>query len=228
MRKPDDSHRHLIVGRTGSGKTQAAMDAMSYRSFDTKRWIIFDYKGDALIAQSGAREIGLFDPLPELPGLYVVRPLPTDDVKPLLWQIWREGNTGIYVDEGYMIDDGDKKDNPFRAILTQGRSKQIPVILLSQRPVWLSRFAFSEATFIQLFDLTDLRDAQTVTKFVPMLDENYAEKLGRYQSYYYDVERKKLAKLAPARKADKILAQIRDRMPVMEPERPSRRLKKLF
>ena len=44
-----------------------------------------------------------------------------------MWEIWKRGGIGVYVDEGYMVGN----NNPaFRAILTQGRSKEIPAIVL--------------------------------------------------------------------------------------------------
>jgi len=181
---PDDTKRHVIVGSTGSGKTQCGIWHLSLRDYLNMPWVIFDFKGDDLIAEIGAKEISVNSAPPKKPGLYVVRPLPeTDDasVEAFLMKCWAQEDIGLYIDEGYMIPNDSKA---FKAILTQGRSKHIPVIVLSQRPVWLSRFVFSEADFYQVFRLNDKRDRQTVKSFLPF---DVEERLPDYHSYWYDV-----------------------------------------
>jgi DNA helicase HerA-like ATPase len=165
MRLPTDQQRTAIIGSTGSGKTQFACWLLSTRDFTGRPWIIFDYKGDELIDKLGAKEIKITDKPPTKPGLYVVRPLAdteTEAVEKFLWAVHRNGDTGIYIDEGYMIG----KSSAFRALLTQGRSKHIPMIVLSQRPAWISRFVFSEANFFAIFRLTDEDDVKEVKRFI--------------------------------------------------------------
>ena len=191
IRFPNDSNRLVIAGSTGSGKTQAGIWHLSMRSFDRMPWVIFDFKGDELIAEIGAQEITL-GTVPRRAGLYVVRPLPNqgEQVNAYLWQLWSRENVGIFIDEGFMIPSSEALD----AILTQGRSKRIPVITLTQRPVWLSRFVFSEAQFFQIFRLTDERDRKTVLNFVP---NKASEKLEEFHSFYYDVNRDNLVTFGP-------------------------------
>lgn len=197
-RMPNDEQRHLIVGRTGSGKTQKGMWALSHRSYDRMPWLIYDYKGDALIRDVDPIEI---EPgkIPTKPGLYVTRPNPGADdelVERSLWKARGQGDIGLYIDEGYMVG----RDNlGLMAVLTQGRSLRVPVIMLSQRPVWLSRFAFSEADFFSVFHLNDKRDRQTITTFMRDVTPNYS--LPEYHSLYYDVGRDdlRLFKPVPAR-----------------------------
>jgi DNA helicase HerA-like ATPase len=159
LRLPNDTQRIAIVGRTGSGKTYAAAWHLSKRNFDTMPWIIFDFKYDPLLQNLGAIELPL-GTLPDKPGLYIVHPFPDDKegIDNYLWQIWKHENIGVFIDEGYMVGDS----SAFRAILTQGRSKRIPMIILSQRPVWLSRFVFSEADFFQVFQLNILNDRMQI------------------------------------------------------------------
>src|SRR5271170_6704875 len=138
-RLPNDKQRLAIIGRTGSGKTVAALWHLSKRSIDVKPWLVFDFKGDEHInAIEGATHSSLDLKLTaKSKGLYIVHPLPheTKEVESLMWRLWERGNVGVYVDEGYMIDNGNKA---YKAILTQGRSKRIPVITLTQRPVLCS------------------------------------------------------------------------------------------
>lgn len=211
MRLPTDTQRLTIVGRTGSGKTQAAVWHLSLRSWDTKPWIVYDYKMDELInSVEGVRHIDTSE-IPKHPGIYCVHPHPDDieAVQQQLWKIWERENIGIYVDEGYMICTGTMPNPAFRSILTQGRSKHIPVIILSQRPVWLDRFVFSESDFYQVFALNDARDRRTISAFAPA---DFAERLPDYHSFYYDVGADKIIVLKPVPKKQDILDAFAKRM----------------
>lgn len=206
MRLPNDSQRLVIVGRTGSGKTRAGIWHLSNRNFN-KPWLIFDYKRDDLIAQTPAIEIGVYDKLPQKGGLYVVRPNPTDEdndaVESMLLKCWEKGNIGLYFDEGFMVP----AQRPYKAmnmILTQGRSLRVPCITLSQRPVELSRFVFSEADFFQLFDMNDIRDRKTVGAFMP--SEASQRIPQEFCSWYYDVGKNDLVILSPVPSDDEILS----------------------
>lgn len=211
-RLPDNTKRLLILGATGSGKTQAALWHLSKRNFDKMPWVIIDYKHDDGIATLPCEEWDS-PKCPKKAGLYAVRPLPDDDIEPLLWDIWDRENVGLYIDEGYMIGRDNKALN---AILTQGRSKRIPLIMLSQRPSWISRFCYSEADFFQVFRLTDSRDRKTVEAFLPTA----LERLPEYHSVYYDVGRDRLDKWGPCPLSD-------DLQDVFEEKSAMKRLKRI-
>lgn len=200
---PDDTQRITIIGKTGSGKTQGAAWLLSERSYDRKPWIVFNWKYDDLLdGIPGAQEMKLGDRIPKKPGIYLVHPNPADTeaVEALMWRIWEHENVGMFVDEGYMIP---ARSPAFQAILTQGRSKRLPVIMLTQRPAWVTRFAFSEADYIQLYQLTDLRDAKVVREFMPLPIEQPLP--GRYWSWYWDNIRNHKAVLQPVPNRDIIL-----------------------
>jgi hypothetical protein len=207
---PDDSHRLTMYGQTGSGKTVAALWHLSQRSFDSKPWLVYDFKEDEHIARIPRLEQLKVGEVPKHPGLYVTRPVPEhddDSVEESMWGIWKQRDTGVYVDEGYMIG---KRNAAYKALLTQGRSRSIPVITLSQRPVWMTRFAISEADFHQIFFLADESDKDVVQRFVP--HDMGEQRLPRYHSYYYDVGRDDFLGLKPVPKLEETLDVFERRM----------------
>lgn len=213
MRWPDNSQRHAIYGQTGSGKTLVELFALSMRDWDRRPWIIADFKSDPSIARiPHLEEIAVTDKPPKAPGLYVVRPLPheQDDMSVMLWRIWDRGRTGLMVDEAYMLDlgSGPRGNKAFNAILTQGRSKRIPVIAGAQRPSWLSPFFMSEASFHQVMHLQRPEDVKRMEQWVP----GFKNPPLNYHSQYYDVARDQLTHLSPVPPEEEILDVFDQRM----------------
>lgn len=215
---PDDTHRHAIFGMTGTGKTVFGLWCLSQRSYDRIPWIIVDFKRDPVIRRlPQLDEVRIDQSPPKHRGLYVVRPEPADAdeglVTQFLYAIWRReglGNsrdgTGIFIDEGYMIK---PQDRALRAVLTQGRSKRIPVIALSQRPSWISPFILSESEFKTVFFLQHKADIDRVGEWLPRQDQHgefvdpYA--LPQHHSYWYGVPHREFARLAPCPDEDTVI-----------------------
>jgi len=212
IRLPGTRDRLTVIGTTGSGKTQAALWHLSNASFNSRPWIVIDPKREELLSGIEAAEYIPVGEIPKKPGIYIVNPIPSDAplVDKMLIDIWDRENIGIWLDEGLMFGTGDGVD----ACLTQGRSKQIPMIFLMQRPVWVSRFAVSEATFIQYFGLEDERDQRTAKAFARNLPVD--QTLERFHSFYYDVPRKLNYHFKPVPEGQKILDRINQRL---EPQR---------
>lgn len=208
VRLPQPDNRTAIVGSSGSGKTQFAVALLSSRNFDVRPWVIFDFKGDELIEQIGATEVSINKPPPTKPGLYVVRPLPGSDaaVEEYFKLIWMSGWTGIYIDEGYMVPKGSKY---FRACLTQGRSKRIEMIILSQRPRWMDTFVFTEANFFAVFNINFKEDRKHMSAYLGDAD---IDLLPDYHCIWYDVNKQKEAILKPVPEASEIIATFAERL----------------
>lgn len=227
IRLPGPTDRTAIVGRTGSGKTVAALWHLSNSDIDERPWVVLNFKNDKLINRINPAERISFDELPDDPGVYILNITPGEINKLSDWfrRVWEQEDIGILIDEGYMID---ARDDWFNACLTQGRSKSISMIILSQRPVWLSRFVFSEATFFQVFDLTHDKDMDKVREYVR--DDSGAEQLDRplppFHSFYYDVGHKELDVFGPVPDQESVLNIINARLFDLEYEledRPRRR-----
>ncbi len=214
---PDD--RTLIIGRTGSGKTQFGLWLLAQVHDTEDRTIIIDYKREHNIAQIPyAQYMSVDAQLPREPGVYIVQPFPTQDaeVSDLLMRIWDEENIRLYIDEGVMLARNDALDT----ILIQGRSKNIPVIMLTQRPVGISRFAFSESQLFVVFPSHDRRERKIISEFTPLFTNR--EDMGdvllpAYHSYYYNVVTRELHTLKPVPMMDQILAQFAVKLRPPEP-----------
>lgn len=224
-RTPDDSHRVAIIGKTGTGKTAAGIFHLAWRSFDRMPWLAINYKGDAYLSEAVAaargEELGTHEKIPDYPGLYHVRPIPEDgSIDALLLRAWARGNVGFYIDECYDVGQHSK---PLRRVLTQGRALRVPVILCSQRPVWVSKFAITEADFFQVFNLIDVDDRKPICRRTG-LDINYPEMLPDYCSFYADLSKtqRRLAMLGPVPYGPPVLDIFDKRRP--PPRRGTKRL----
>jgi DNA helicase HerA-like ATPase len=215
FRLPRTDEHVAILGCTGSGKTTLASWVLSKSPFDRMPYIAIDYKNDELLAQiRRIKELEIGDPIPEKPGLYVIRPLPSDieAMEAWLWKVWERGHTGLYIDEAYLLPNKEAIKN----ILAQGRSLRIPVIAASQRPVDVPRSIFTEASHIAVFRLNDRRDKKTVGEFTP--DGMLEKRLPDFHSFWYSVKDHSAGDLtpyhvlSPVPTADKIVETINDRL----------------
>lgn len=200
-RLPGPTDRLAVIGRTGSGKTHFSVWSLSHANWVERPWLIFDYKHDGLIKKIPRLEhLKITDKVPKEAGLYAVHPLPldTDATEAMLWRIWAKGNTGVYIDEAHILPD----KGGLQAILTQGRSKNIPAIVVTQRPSWVSRFVFSEADYYSVFHLNDTRDRKTVGSFVPV---DMDRPLDSRNSWWHDVATNRSYRMLPVPAAPTIL-----------------------
>src|SRR5579862_8316594 len=136
FRIPGGDARTTVIGATGSGKTTCAAWLLSKQRLDLRPWVILDFKREPLFDAVGIPpiiETSLSAKPPKKPGLYVICPRPgeEDALEAWLWRVWEAENVGLFVDEASLIPERDA----FRAILQQGRSKRLPVIACTQRPV---------------------------------------------------------------------------------------------
>lgn len=210
MRLPTDTERHAIVGTTGSGKTVFGLWCLSQRNFDRMPFIIVDFKRDEQIAQiPRLEEIDINAKIPKRPGLYVVRPDATDidagNVTDFFYRVWERERTGLFLDEGYMIP---PRDPGLRTVLTQGRSKRIPIISLSQRPAFVSPFLLSESEFKSVFYLEHPRDIERMNEWMPRVAPNL---LPDHESYWYQREGRELLRLRKCPPLDVIMQIFSDR-----------------
>lgn len=203
--------RTTVLGATGSGKSTNGLWQLSYQRFDKRPWIAIDFKREIIFDLVGfppIQQLTLADRIPRKPGLYLVSPRPGQDalLEHFLWRVWAAGNVGLFVDEAALMPDGDA----FPALLQQGRSKRIPIIACSQRPVNVARGLFSEANFFCVYRMVDRRDYKVVEGFVPA---DIGNPLPRYAWHWYDVAENELLAMGPVSQPTVVAARLREVIP---------------
>lgn len=209
FRFPGATDRTTLIGATGSGKTTCAVWLWSHQSF-RKPWVVVDFKRESSFDEIGMPPIQQIDlrTIPKKPGAYILTPQPGQDeaLESWLWRIWEKENVGLVIDEASLMPDG----NAWQAILQQGRSKRISVIACTQRPAWVKRGLFSEASFFCVYRLQDKRDYRVIEGFVPT---DLSLPLPEYHWRWYDVSKNRLLAMAPVPPAESSADRIRSKLP---------------
>ena len=160
-----------VVGRTGSGKTYLISKLIQLRRYvvvfrtkpDNNKFPGFDIVRHASAMQHWRSERLLLEPEYEQQAIEGYR---------MLQNAWRDGGWTIIIDENWYAEQVLGLRDHIIKLLTQGRSKDISVVVGMQRPVDISRFSLSEITHLFCFrcegrDLKfSLRDS-TVDEIVP-------------------------------------------------------------
>lgn len=208
---PGATDRTVIVGLTGSGKTIGAGWLLSQQNFNKRPWVIIDFKNEELWDRVGYPPIRRLK-IGEMPGrlgLYLmsVNPGQEEDLEDWLWKVWRHENIGLLCDEVALIPKG----NAYKAIMRQGRSKRIPVISCTQRPVGVDREVFSESLYKMIFNLEDRRDEKIVEEFTRGYPAGL--NLPPYWSYWYDGKQRRSFILRPVPNPDRVAGDLRASAP---------------
>lgn len=215
FRFPGGDQRTTILGATGSGKSTCGLWMLAHQRLDARPWIIFDFKREQFFDHVGfppIQAIGLDARPPRKPGLYLVSPRPGEDeaVDAFIWRIWEAENVGLYVDEAPLMPDANIYD-AFPACIQQGRSKRIPIIACTQRPVGVARGLFSEANFVCVYDVTDVRDFKVIQGFVPAT--LIADQPPRHHWRWWDRQSRTVLNMAPVPHPATIAAELANRAP---------------
>lgn len=215
FRFPRDGYHTTVIGTTGSGKSTLAAHLLSRSPFHLRPYFIVDYKRETIFQQcKRIIELDVRETLPREPGVYIVRPIPSqiEEVEAWFERLWHHENSGLYIDEGYLTPD----KAWLRNILCTGRSLGITVIASTQRPVDVPRFFFTEATYFSVFHLNDKKDKQRVNEYTV---EGMVDKpLAPFHSYWYDRSQHRaddpnpFAVLSPVPNAEMIIELIDSRL----------------
>lgn len=223
IRLPGLTDRTAIVGKTGSGKTQFSTWLLSTQPFDKQPYIIVDYKRDELLnSVDRIREISFADKkLPTEPGLYILQPMPHQDVamENFLWRVWEHEKIGLYFDEGTLVpgNSAGARNGAFQAILQQGRSKRVPAITVSQRPAGISKSVLSEADFFAGFYLNTDADLKRIAEMMPKGAMDGIKQ--DFHCVWYDVKKDTMCRFSPVPNADNIRDSLDFRLSQLRPKR---------
>lgn len=210
---PGAADRTVIIGPTGSGKTIGGAWVLSKQRFDKRPWVALDFKGEELWDRVGdppMRPLALGS-MPAKRGFYRLSVLPGEDdaLEDWLWKVWTKENIGLFVDEVSLMP----RKSAFKAILRQGRSKRIPVIACTQRPVDCDREVFSESQYRMLYGIEDRRDWDVIKGLFSGSQIDVTKPLPRFWSYWYDAKAKYTWRLKPVPKPDSIAREIKTLAP---------------
>jgi len=209
---PGGSDRTVVIGGTGTGKTILAAFILSKQRWEERPWVIIEFKDEPIWNKVGEPPIIPLT-LNKLPtkkrGLFKLSVFPgqEEELEEWLWKVWRHENIGLFCDEVSLLD----SKNAFKAILRQGRSKRIPVIGCTQRPVDCDREIFTESQYIVVFPGLDERDLKTVKGFTRKAP--IERPLKEHWSYWYDKKRNATIVLQPVPPPDSIAASIKAAVP---------------
>lgn len=217
------SQRGLLIGKTGSGKTQDALFQLTHTPLHPV--IIFDTKIEDAFFSLADPENGIelikcesFDeffelsklPRKDLPDYILVRP-PSSEVinsqeldKYLQLCYAKFGSCLVYLDEVAHWHFGNKPLPGLMELLTRGRSRGKSTLMGNQRPVNISRSCFSESDKFYIHKLLDERDKATLDYVIPNFSS--LDNPPRFHFYFFDStgdDPIKLFKPVPETKVDK-------------------------
>jgi len=208
---PGAADRTAVIGATGTGKTVLGAWLLSKQRFDKRPWVAIDFKNEELWDMVGTPPMRTLKigQMPGKRGLYRLRvqPWDSDAIEDWLKKVWTHGNIGLFVDEVSLIPQKDA----FKAILRQGRSLRIPVIACSQRPVDVDREVWSEAQYISVFRLDDVRDYKIIQGFTR--NAPIEAPLPEHWSYWYDKRKNACITLKPVPDPVTIAESLRQAIP---------------
>lgn len=175
---PEKGERTLSVGQTGSGKTAFNTWLLKRRPespiviYDTKDEPKFLSLPDNILVHSFD---AIHDAIEQGEHDYIIFRTPTvlldkgAELDKFLFRHFTElPGVDAYIDEvSDFHSDGGRAFNGLRALLRKGRSRGITTLMSTQRPVFLSRFALTEAQQIYIFHLSHEDDRKSLDKVIP-------------------------------------------------------------
>lgn len=183
--------RIIVVGKSGSGKTTLMLSLID--ASPVEPIIICDTKGESAYEKSFPKaiivknlteinkgEIIIWKPGPEI----ISDP---EELDARLGEVTTGAkNIMVVIDEGYMFHRQGQAFPSLIGLLTRGRSKGIVTLIGSQRPRWISRFCFSEATRGYFLKLTDPEDRKIVAGYAGVSEDDIPSK--PFETLFVDLQ----------------------------------------
>lgn len=210
---PRTDQHSTLIGMNGSGKSVFAAHMVSCAPLDRMPYILIDYKDEELFNSVDRARYLDFKDAPREPGFYILKAEPSKDddrVNEFLYRQLKAEKRGLIYDEGFSIPN----KGAMETIYMQGRSKHVPVITLTQRPSWLTRYAFTENSYLCYFRLTDREDQKTLRRWLPPNEPiwDFDRDLPKYHARWYDNQQNASFILAPAPDPETILEKFEEKL----------------
>lgn len=165
--------RATFIGQTGSGKSFAMLQILD-TFYEVRQIEGFDGKADPLFSgldvprRNSLAAIATLK-YPKYP-MVIWRPNPEALAEPEVldkWNQWiyRRKHTVAAIDEITLMTQSNKPPLGLLSLLARGRSRDITVLIGTQRPRQIPMICFTEATEIFCFRLTDKNDRKRVAEF---------------------------------------------------------------
>ena len=207
----DGSQHTVIIGRNGSGKTVRGVWLLAMTQ--NMDWYCLNHKQDELLCAVPSLKHMKVGQIPSKNehGIFEWQPVYQDEsdeefTEELFKDAFKRGNTGIYIDESYMIS---PKSKGLIRILTQGRSRKCPVIALTQRPVSVPRVFFTETVYTYVYDVQDNRDVKVIAEFTPQsiinhIGQDCVDPLEKFECVFIDQNIRQLDIISPTPSPDEV------------------------
>ncbi len=183
------NERVYIVGKTRSGKTFLARHLMR----PVRRLVVIDPK-------NALKGWGLEEWSPETVKTFEegediqlrVGPEPVEDIvrywNDIFWIIFEAGDCVVYIDEAYLLSEGQKYPQALMFIWTAGGERDIGAFSVSQRPRFIPKYLISEAEHFFVFRLLLEDDRKHVASFTHADMVNPIPREDKHGFYYMDLD----------------------------------------
>ena len=164
----EPSHRAIIIGKTGSGKTELAKALVTQYPY----LICLDRKKDFRLPNARYprtpkelydTKFRTYEPIIYQPS---VEFWDRDSWNEVFTWIYQKQNLTLYVDEAYSVIQRGVPPQMFVAIIVQGRSLNIRTITCSQRPVWIPAELLSESEHYICFHVKKPEDREVMAGYM--------------------------------------------------------------
>ena len=158
--------RVYIVGKTKTGKTFLTRHLLR----SVPRLVVIDPKNELTgwgLEEWNAETIKAFEEGEDIQ--LRVGPEPVEDIvrywNDILWTIYEVGDCVVFIDEAYLLAEGNKYPQALMFIWTAGRTREIGAFSISQRPRFIPKYLISEAEHVFVFRLRIEDDRKYVASF---------------------------------------------------------------